>query len=146
MVRIHPRESNVLAQVVLALLAQEALLTRHAGLDGDPVAGFQVRHAIAAPDDNAGGLVAEDAVALEHERADAARLPEVHVRAADPGRLDVQQHLSRARGVHGGLGGLEVVVCGRREGGVGQRRLDHLAAGVHAAGSICGHLGVLLRC
>lgn len=145
MVRIHARERNVLAQVVLALLAQEALLAGDAGLDGDPVAGLQARHAVAAPDDDAGGLVAEDAVALEDERADAARLPEVHVRAADPGRLDVQQHLAGARGVHGGLGGLEVVVCGRLEGGVGQRRLDYLAA-FHAAGSICGHLGVLLRC
>ncbi|TKW52727.1 hypothetical protein CTA1_11257 [Colletotrichum tanaceti] len=91
-VRVDAGELDVLAEVVAAVGAEEALAAGHAGLDGDAVAGLEVPDALAAADDDAGGLVADDAVALEDERADAARLPEVDVGSGRGGDRDRTTH------------------------------------------------------
>lgn len=136
-VRIDTGEAHLVAQVVLARAAQKTRVARHAGLDGDPVAGREPRDPVAAPDDHAGALVAEDGVAGDDERADAARLPEVHVGAADARRLDVHEDLAPAGRVDGGLDGFEVVVCRDLERRVGEWCLEDLVVRVRAG--VCCH-------
>lgn len=89
---------------------------------GEELTNFEAFYAVAALQDDAGGLMAKDAVALHDERANAPRLPEVNVRSArlsvsrtfprrlspvgmvllpaDPGRLDVQEDLAGPGDVH----------------------------------------------
>lgn len=118
-IRIHTTELNVLTQIVPAHPAQEALSARHTGLHGHAVARLQACDALAAPDDHARCFVAQDAVSLEDERADAAGLPEVDIRAAYACRFDVDEAFVRPGGVDGRFGGLELVVCCDLEGRVG---------------------------
>lgn len=80
-VGVNTGELDVLAQVVAALLAEEALVAGHTGFDGDAVADLKVGDALAGLEDDAGGFVAEDAVAADDEGADAAGFPEVDVGA-----------------------------------------------------------------
>lgn len=78
-VGVDAGEADVGAQVVAALLAQEAGVAGDAGLDGDAVAGLEGGDALADAEDDAGGLVADDAVAFEDDGADLAGFPEVDV-------------------------------------------------------------------
>lgn len=102
-VRVDSGELHVLAEVVATLPAQEALVARHAWLYRHSVAcerrvspcqaewavgrtltSFEHFHPLAALQNDAGGLVTQDAVAAHDEGADAPRLPEVNVRSARP--------------------------------------------------------------
>lgn len=134
-VGVHACELDVFAEVVAALCAEEALAAGHARLDGDAVTGLEVLDALAAADNHAGGLVADDAVAFEDESADLARLPEVDVGSggrevvsalfvmtgvskvsreadspANTSRLDVDQDLALLGRQDGGFLCLEAVV------------------------------------
>jgi hypothetical protein len=145
LVGVDAGELDVLAQVVAALLAEEAVVAGHAGLDGDAVAGLEVADALADAEDDAGGLVADCAVALEDERANLAGLPEVDVGAgksalkgreesemscspAHAGGLDVKKDLAPFGRQNGSVDGLEVVVGCDLERGVWQRRGQGLDA------------------
>jgi hypothetical protein len=100
--------------------------------------------------------MADDAVALEDEGANASRLPEVNIRSnsgqvvsswvkqgqqpqslaearpenhiipANPSGLDVHEHLAGLGGVDGGIHGLQVVVGRDDERRVGEGSLDRL--------------------
>ena len=58
---------------------------------------FQMAHTLTTPQDNARGFMADNTVTLKHQRSNATRLPEMYIRPADTGRLDVYQHLSLPR-------------------------------------------------
>lgn len=110
MVRIHSAECRILAEVVSAHLTQEALPTRHPRLNSHAVTRLEIRDALTAPDDHARCFVAQDAVSLNDERADAARLPKMDIRPADTRRLDVDETFVRPGAVYGRFDSLEVVV------------------------------------
>ena len=77
------QEPDVGAQVVAPRLTCRALAAGHSGLDGDPIAGGDVRHTEADGVDDAGCLVAQDQGRLDDEAADPSAFPVVDVRPAD---------------------------------------------------------------
>lgn len=79
-------------------------------------------NALAALQDNTGGFVTDNAVAVEDELADATGFPEVKVRPADSSGFDVKENLPFARGVDGGLDELDLVVGRDLERGIGEER------------------------
>lgn len=93
-VRIDAGELHVLAEVVPAFQTEETVAARNAGLDCDPVAGDKVGDAFSYTDDDAGGLVAENAVAFDHQGADAAGFPEVNIGAASSGKCPEMEEKS----------------------------------------------------
>lgn len=117
-VRIHTAELNILTQVVLAHPAQEALLAWNPRFHGHTIARLQICDAFAALDNHTRCLMAQDAVCLKNERANAAGFPEMDVRAADSRRLNVDQAFVWARGVDGCFDRLEFVVRRDLEGRV----------------------------
>lgn len=86
-VRVDAREGDGGAEVVASRVAEEAAVARHAGFEGDAVARAQVGDGGVGAQDDAGGFVAEDAVAVDGEGADAAAVPEVDVGAVAGGEL-----------------------------------------------------------
>nr|POE71897.1 hypothetical protein CFP56_11773 [Quercus suber] len=111
-VRAHARELDRLAQVVLAARAQPARAARHARFDGHAVAGQKVRDGGADGEHDPAGFVPEDAGAVDHERADGAAVPQVHVGAADAGAADVDEGFGHGGGRDRGFRELETVVRG----------------------------------
>jgi hypothetical protein len=82
-VRRGRHESNVLTEVVVALLAVTASTTRGAGFEGDAVSRFECRDVFTDVDDLAGTLVTEDEWALDDDVPDTTVLVVVDVGAAD---------------------------------------------------------------
>ncbi|KAH8720262.1 hypothetical protein HC256_000663 [Beauveria bassiana] len=105
-VRRRRGENHLGAQIVLARAAVLAASAAVAGLEGDAVAGLEIRDGGAYLDDGAGGLVAEDHGLPDDKVADGAVHVVVHVAPADASVVDGYQHIVRV--LNGGLGLLDV--------------------------------------
>ena len=98
LVRPEAGELPIRTQVVVPSGAEEAGRAGDEGFDGDAVARAEGRDGAAAAQDDARGLVPEGVGAADKEVADAAGVPEVHVRTADAGCLDVEEDVVAGEG------------------------------------------------